>query len=534
MEKQPIEGWSLNPGELIKYSSFKVLTDSVEDRDLARSVDGIPPNIDIRRFDIPLDYTLTTSQRKQNHVVRLIDIFFKRIFITPLPSDVRNRVLKKETKKSLILTIFCNLKSGHCLYYNRGHSYLCGNKKLKPFTDISDSSRYVENRPVSTAFLNSIVDYFESKDLIEHEKGQYDWTKNIGNASSIIAKPKLLKRLSRLDPAYFHNEIELICLKDKADITTEHKDQSISTKTVTYFKDYEDNQFTIAKRNNLTLINSVNKKYDLSILGETMFDRVVIPYSPLRRHFTRTFTQGGRFFGGWWQGGDSGLTAEQRQQLMIDNEDVTEIDFKCLGLRIAYNHFLGTAAPSGDLYELSNLSEFQELTMFHAGKDDKLLRKCFKMVFNVATNVSSKESLQKTIKTMLSGRGKVKLEKPSCISITDSHDLNHHFSADDLIDCILSDLEPLKDYILQKNHIGPTIQFLESELAESIMLVAATFERAIYPVHDSFLMKESESEGLERLMLEKYKKMFGYQGAVEVKGVVSTSTSGAPDRSHYN
>jgi len=70
----------------------------------------------------------------------------------------------------------------------------------------------------------------------------------------------------------------------------------------------------------------------------------------LRRIFNNAdFTQGGRLYGGFWQGMKH---AQRLESILLDNDSAVELDYGQMGLLLLYG-LEGATPPAGDLYDLS-------------------------------------------------------------------------------------------------------------------------------------------------------------------------------------
>ena len=116
--------------------------------------------------------------------------------------------------------------------------------------------------------------------------------------------------------------------------------------------DYEDTGETVRIREEMGRINEWLREANLSFTaaGDHPQRAPILKQRHLRRIFNTTddtprFDLNGRLYGGWWEN----LEREERPGIRIDGERVADLDFKAMGLRLAYLQ-AGLTPPDGDLY----------------------------------------------------------------------------------------------------------------------------------------------------------------------------------------
>ena len=235
--------------------------------------------------------------------------------------------------------------------------------------------------------------------------------------------------------------------------------------------DYEDTPKTEGFRSNLRLINDCFTKHwaDLRIKDkeiEKLSRRLELnsdkyPIDLSKRTLTRifangSFKEGGRFYRGWWQN----VPSEYRKFITIDEDVTTEYDFSQLSphmLYFAYNHKLGEEDAYGRVLD---------------GEHRDVVKKAFNAM------VQSSSQLNK---------------KPTSLNM-DGLDM----SWGDLRQRILEAHKPIKDQFFCG--IGNKLQFVDSGIAESVMLHFAKQHLVALPIHDSFIMREQYAGELEEAM----------------------------------
>jgi hypothetical protein len=161
-----------------------------------------------------------------------------------------------------------------------------------------------------------------------------------GQQSKLKAGPKLLSRIERFDitrddlgPA---PEEEVLVLR-----APKRHSNSIAK-----YQEYEDDDATIALRQQMTDINAWLDTADITC----NLHQVDPTQRRLRRIFNNSdFTQGGRLYGGFWQA----MSSDERQEhILIEDAWCVELDYGQMSLAILYG-LTGAKPPEGDLYDLS-------------------------------------------------------------------------------------------------------------------------------------------------------------------------------------
>jgi hypothetical protein len=235
--------------------------------------------------------------------------------------------------------------------------------------------------------------------------------------------------------------------------------------------DYPETPKTEEFRSNLRLINDCFIKHwaDLRIKDaeiEQLSKRLELnsdkyPIDLSKRTLTRifangSFKEGGRFYRGWWQN----VPSEYRKFITIDEGVTTEYDFSQLSphmLYFAYNHKLGEEDAYGRVLD---------------GEHRDVVKKAFNAM------VQSSSPLNR---------------KPTSLNM-DGLDM----SWGELRQRILEAHKPIKDLFFCGT--GNKLQFVDSCIAESVMLHFAKQNLVALPVHDSFIMREQYAGELEEAM----------------------------------
>ena len=201
----------------------------------------------------------------------------------------------------------------------------------------------------------------------------------------------------------------------------------------------------------------------------------------LRRIFSRgDMTKGGRFYGGWWQGVPS-KEKSFRSHITINGERTCEVDYSSVCLRIVYSLKGITIDPEEDLYDIG-------LPGWSGAKDSR--RQPVKTYINAIMNDED---------------GNYRLSKSSLAILEMTHDQLHEL--------VLRRHKPIREELIAG--IGLTTQFIDSRIAEDIMLTMVDLGVLVLPIHDSFIVKAKHQRLLENTMLESFKTITGHPGSVD-------------------
>jgi hypothetical protein len=162
------------------------------------------------------------------------------------------------------------------------------------------------------------IDQLAAAELIEHAKMPPG---HRGFQSRFRAAPDLLKGLAAIEVQY--KPLELIVLRDEAGNPT----------------DYCDTRETLAMRKRLAELNEGLTSQEIGVGNRIVREGDLLAHggraqTQLHRVFHRgDFANGGRFYGGHWQN----IPAEGgRDQITIDGQPTTEIDYRGLHIRLLY------------------------------------------------------------------------------------------------------------------------------------------------------------------------------------------------------
>jgi len=194
----------------------------------------------------------------------------------------------------------------------------------------------------------------------------------------------------------------------------------------------------------------------------------------MRRVFARSDMQkGGRFYGAWWQF----IPREERQYITIDGLGTIEIDFSEIHPRLLYLE-MGLTPPAGDLYDLN--IRFNGMPYDSAKEPYRSIRMVIKKYFNVLINDEN-------------GNYKLPRSDQQIIGMTTAQ----------LHSLILQKHPQLRASLAVGK--GLIFQYIDSQIAEKVMLSMLKKNIVCLPIHDSFICCIHNAKDLHQAMITAYK-----------------------------
>lgn len=296
---------------------------------------------------------------------------------------------------------------------------------------------------------------------LEQHKGFYDRTINRGNSTRIRARRKLVNIVES-----FGVVREMIWRKGPETILLRDENKQ--------YVEYEDTEITVKMRRNLDHINSAlkNRRIGLALSNQELNDLLLrmgrdpkrgpleLNAVELRRVFNNcSFEQGGRFYGGWWQR----IPKEVRPYISIDQKNTVEVDYSGLHIRMLYGQ--AEVECPDDPYDLSE----------YPREDQKI---AVLTVINAKTLKAAIGSLKEK------GIGNARL---LCEALVDRH-------------------RPISNNFYSGK--GTYLQFMDSRVAELVMLKIIALGGVALPVHDSFIVRKGREGELEAVMDQAFREIF--------------------------
>lgn len=337
-----------------------------------------------------------------------------------------------------------------------------------------------------------MTNFLVAQDYLEMPLGKGEWSANPRKRRT--TRYRATERLISLCEDYGINrfmittyaEPEIIILKDK-----KAKNQSSGLVI-----DYQDTAFTLQARKNLKKINDFIGKQCLNLdITDKQHNDLL---TRLRQHtdihkaqyidFTKTalrrifnnasFEQGGRFYGAWWQK----IPSDYRLFITINGKKTSQLDYSGMHFSIMYAQ-VGMDLPMDDPYALDGY--------------DASLRNDIKVAFNAIVNCKSERQAIQTVNYYIR-QGELSLEL---------------ISGEKVIEEFIKLHPAIKDKIASGEGIKG--HFIDSQIAEKILLKGVDYDIPILPIHDGFITTASSAHILHDWMLDSFKEITGH--SVNVK-----------------
>ena len=389
----------------------------------------------------------------------------------------------KVSAKRFLSALLANLFAAHVTHKQH---YLAISRSKNDYDSASRYKTFKYGYSIVVAVLDALID----EGLLKQHIGFKDRETGLSRYSRIKAKPKLVKIIQTYlefsdDVAEFDQEI--IILRGE-------KDKNRRAEEL----EYEDNDETLLMYCNLETINrAISETFlnfhlrdsDLVELNDRLRrgpERNQIDYSrnQLCRLFNDgSFESGGRFYRVWWQE----LPKEYRKYIEISYEKTVELDYSSIHPSLIYL-----------VHDLVPV----ELPYVVAGYEK--LRPLVKRSFNIMVNAASKKAALSAIRKKWSKMKLKYAEEP--------------VSSVDLVS--LMTLIEEKHSAISKyfyTSIGKKMQFIDSQLAEEVMLRMINNKVVVLPVHDSFIVPYSSYSLLKETMQSVVFDRYGYKIEIDEK-----------------
>lgn len=224
------------------------------------------------------------------------------------------------------------------------------------------------------------------------------------------------------------------------------------------------------------LAGNTTSDNDEDIIANLDFSRV-----QLRRIFSRgDLNKHGRFYNGWWQS----VPSIYRQHITIDGYKTSEVDYSNMSLRIVYALQGIERDVDDDLYDIG-------LDNWLGGDDPR--RKLIKVFVNALMNDET---------------GNYKLKKPELRTLGLTHEK--------LLALVLKAHEPIADKLTAG--FGLSTTFLDSQIAELVIMAMQYDNIVVLPIHDSFIIRTCYEQWLEIVMKAAFKDVTGADVSTDADG----------------
>ena len=282
-----------------------------------------------------------------------------------------------------------------------------------------------------------------------------------GQQTILRAGPKLLSRIERFDITRGDMgqapEEEVLILR-----APKRHSNSIAA-----YQEYEDDEATLALRQQITDINTWLEGADISC----SHPQVDPTHPSLRRIFNNSdFAQGGRLYGGFWQA----MSSDERQEhILIEDDWCVELDYGQMSLAILYG-LTGTKPPEGDLYDLS------------AEGIPTDYRKGIKTVIQALINSSKVPTkMPKGVRKLIPSR----------------------YSINDILEAVARKHPAI--YPQMTSGIGMQLFRKESDILVDVLLTLKTQGIVALPIHDAVVVRDDNSDKANAVMKQVFREHTG-------------------------
>jgi hypothetical protein len=349
-------------------------------------------------------------------------------------------------------------------------------------------SRYNAQK-LSYQYTTDAVDQLIDHGYIEHTIGFYDRRdpkKVRGMRSRMRPTAKLIEVFDHWSEngirRFPHAETIILRDKDKKPVDYEH-----------------DTRLVTAMRKKLQDINAMlaeaDIRLDMTATGKVQLDaerqlqgkgRISYWRKSLFRVFSNgKFTQGGRFYGGWWEM----VNKDIRKRILINGQPTVEKDFKSLHPSMLYIRETGVLAGF-DPYKIDGENT------------DDFVRKIAKSLLLIMINSKAGKNIQKAFRWNIDRNGKY--------SVRERETIDQTIDIDAVIDKIKKHNKTIASYF--SSNEGIKLQFIDSQIVERVVTSLMRQGIVSLPVHDSFLVAERYESELIEAMKEAF--MWKFKGVV--------------------
>jgi hypothetical protein len=181
------------------------------------------------------------------------------------------------------------------------------------------------------------------------------------------------------------------------------------------------------------------------------------------------FTDGGRFYGGWWQGVPSRL----RKHLTINWFPTAELDYS--NMQIAMLYADQGLEMNGDAYQIEGIpADYRKL-------------------------------IKRTVFKIINADGQIRAPQRA--------DLPEGWTWRQLLDAVREKHRPIAQYFGTGE--GIRLQRRDADIAESVMLTMMREGHLVLPIHDSFVVENGRENRLREVMVDAYTRHIGHNIEIE-------------------
>ena len=333
-------------------------------------------------------------------------------------------------------------------------------------------SDYIKNKRYGKIGLSykpmiKVLDALAKKKYIDQNIGWLDRSRGIGRITRIISTKKLIQKIvkeHKIKKSHIQRcrNQECLILKNKID----GKNVEV---------DYKDNKQTKLMRSDLLEYNNLLRRSHIHMPNYKSSD-IKVNFEDESSKFVRRifnnnkWTNGGRFYSGWWQR----IKSEDRKFIRINNNPVVEIDFSGLHIvllysmvKIDYWNKIGK-----DPYNLSD----------YGYEMDDRLRNFLKLILLVSIN-AKKGKKKDTSQSTKAVREEIRTNE-DLDWIKSEYD---NKQIEQLINDFADYHNPIKKYFY--SGMGINLQYIDSQIASLLINHFTRLNIPILCIHDSFVIE---------------------------------------------
>lgn len=204
----------------------------------------------------------------------------------------------------------------------------------------------------------------------------------------------------------------------------------------------------------------------------------------LKRVFNlERFDLGGRFYNGWWQG----IPEDYRSYININGQNVIELDYSEMHPTMVYAE-AKIPKPENSYLPIAKMTE---------KLGEKIARDWGKLVFNMLLNADTRYPYQPKEYKLIQKETGIKWRE--------------------LLDAMCEHHAPIKEHYFGTG-IGRHLQYIDSQIAEAVLLHFTNIEVPCLPIHDSFIVPAGYKEELYGVMNRYAKEITGIDITIKGKG----------------
>jgi len=392
-----------------------------------------------------------------------------------------NQTRTKKYVKVIVLDLYVAHTADPSQYisYPRNHNELKNNRYNKLF--------------IKPDLLAKMVDWFINLGYVNNKLGHYfDASKRQSRIRATDKLISLIKDEFKVSPLMVkqYEDMETICLRDNQKKKIEYEDTSetnLMRKRLRYINDLLDRTLINLYMPDVEITNLMHRMVTGDVESEIEHEepRGAIDYN--RRHLYRIFNngsfgQGGRFYGGWWQG----IPREYRKYIKINRMLTVEADFSGMHINLLYM-LKDREMPYDDPYSLEGMPD----------RSREVVKRSLLTIINAKNRPSALKAIRQQIRekklTLPAGIGKI----------------------EEIIDPFVEKHQAISEFFF--SGYGVYLQKWDSMIAEEIMLTLAQKGIPALPLHDSFIVSHPQEKALTMIMQQAYRKITGRLAKIDNK-----------------